>query len=388
MATTTTQKTTIVTPKNSRLTSADYIKELAGLGYTFRMDLRDDSIYVSGERLNDALAAEIRVRMRDKKAIYTKRIRAFEDAYIAEARGNSFHPVKDYLGGLTWDGGNYISQLATYFEDKHNMFHIYLRRWLIGAVAKAHTGYQNMMLVLEGPQNVGKSYFVKWLCPISGLYVEAPISPDDKDSLISLATKWVWEVGELGATTRKTDREALKFFLTIELVTVRKPWGKHAMDKPALASFIGTFNDEGGVLSDPTGNRRFNICSLTKIDWNYSTDVDVNMVWAEAQQAYFDGEQWHLTADEAKQQAKINQEYEIQDPVEDLIKEHFDITHNPFDFSPATDILSMLQDAGIRESSIGMSRRIAATMKKLNVEKHRTTTARGYKGIRRKSLIP
>ena len=386
--TTTTQKPSVTIPKNSRLTSADYIKELAGMGYTFRMDLRDDSIYVSDERLNDALAAEIRVRMRDKKAIYTKRIRAFEDAYIAEARGNSFHPVKDYLSGLEWDGGNYISQLSTYFQDKHSVFHIYLRRWLIGACARVHTGYQNMMFVLEGPQSAGKSYFVKWLCPVPGLYIESPISPDNKDCLINLMRKFVWEVGELGSTTRRADQAALKFFLTMEIVTVRKPWDKHAMDKPALASFIGTFNDEGGILADPTGNRRFNICSLTTIDWNYATDVDVNMVWAEAQQAYFDGEQWHLTADEAKIQAEINQGHEIQDPVEDLIKEHFDLTGDPYDFAPATDILSTLQDAGIRESSIGMSRRIAATMKKLNVEKHRTTTTRGYKGIRRKSLIP
>lgn len=383
------EKPKVVTPKNSRLTSADYLEELKNFGYDFKMDLRDDSIYVADERLNDALAAEIRVRMRDKKAVYTKRIRHFEDAYIAEARANSFHPVKDYLSTLEWDGGDYITQLCTYFQDKHDMFHIYLRRWLIGAVAKAHTGYQNMMLVLEGKTDIGKSFFTKWICPVPGLYVEATINPDTKDCLLLLITKWVWEVGELGATTRRADREALKSFITKEIVTVRKPWGRHAVDKPALSSFIGTFNDEGGVLSDPTGNRRFNICSLEAIDWNYATDIDVDLVWAEAQQAYFDGEPWRLTRDEAKRQIEINLEYEIQDPVEDLIREHYDFTNNPDDFTAVTDILATLQVNGIRESSIGLSRRIAAIMKKNNIEKgkDKTRTSRGYRGVVAKSFI-
>jgi predicted P-loop ATPase len=61
--------------------------------------------------------------------------------------------------------------------------------------------------------------------------------------------------------------EALKWFLTLETVTVRRPYGHFDLDKPALASFIGTVNDDGaGFLTDVTGNRRFRPTSLTTIN--------------------------------------------------------------------------------------------------------------------------
>ena len=74
---------------------------------------------------------------------------------------------------------------------------------------------QNPMLVLDGDQDIGKSTFCKFLAsPLPELFVEDAIHPDDKEHHRYLATKWIWEVAELGATTRRQDQEAIKSFLT------------------------------------------------------------------------------------------------------------------------------------------------------------------------------
>ena len=122
----------------------------------------------------------------------------------------------------------------------------------MGAVARAYQKTQSRLLILDGEQGIGKSHFVRWLAaPVKrdDLYIEGPINPDDKDSLVRLMTVWLWEVAELGGTTRKSDREALKHFLSQEQVTVRRPYGRYDLVKPALSAFIGTVNNEAGILN-------------------------------------------------------------------------------------------------------------------------------------------
>lgn len=358
----------------------DYIQALTELGYSFRMNILDDTIEVNCERITDTTAAIIRDQMRDKG--FYRHLTAVEDAYIHEAAKNPYHPVRYYLSGLNYDGGNYIAQLSNYFKDKHGIFHTLLRRCLIGGVAKAYTGAQGPMLVMEGAQNIGKSYLVRWLCPIPGMFLDAPINPDNKDDWINLITKWIWEVGELGATTRRADREALKGFISREVVTVRKPYGKHPIAKPALATLIGTFNNDTGILSDPTGNRRFNLCSLTEIDWNYATDVDKNMVWAEAQAAYLASEDWRLSPNEVKRQTEVNEEFEIEDPVENLLREYFDLTGNQTDWIATATIMKLLQDAGFTGNLKANQMHLSSAMKKMGLERYRFNLVWGYKGIK------
>src|SRR5439155_27168505 len=100
---------------------------------------------------------------------------AIKDAYVACAYDHAYHPIKDYLGGLVWNGRPNIATLAASFTDKHDqvydrvssettsLFGLYLRRWLVGAVAKVYAGAQNPALVIVGPQDLGKSTFVRWL---------------------------------------------------------------------------------------------------------------------------------------------------------------------------------------------------------------------------------
>lgn len=378
------------TRKRKHVQSAEYIQKLADLGYAFRMNDLNDMVEVaisgSWQVLSDPLAAKIRRQMRDAGL---GEINAMEDAYIAEAYDHRYHPVLDYLNGLQYDGQQHITALASHFTDKDGVFPIYIRRWLIGAVAKVRKQEQNRVLVLAGPQNIGKSFLVKWLGSVlPGYYIEAPITPDDKDTHIRLASKWVWEIGEFGSTTRKADREALKSFLTQSAITVRKAYGRNDMTKPALASFIGTFNDEGGVLNDPTGSRRFMATTMMGINWAYSTSLDPHQVWAEANAAYLAGESGTLTADEAELATQYNERYEIDDPIEGLLKRWFRIElNNPLVYTPTDQILTTLETNGLRGGSTRQhSMALAAVMTKLGCERVRRTNLHGqrvwcYQGV-------
>ena len=387
-------------------TTADYIKSLNSLGYYFRLNDLDDLVEVNHQPLNDVIAAKIRSQMRDLG--YTGRhIGAMEDAYLAHAGDNRYHPIRDYLQGLWWDGDDHIRLLSKHFKDKHTLiiyddgatetvFHAWLRRWLVGAVAKVcEAGMlkaQNAVLVIEGSQNLGKSTFANWLC--SGTpkhFIEQSVDPENKEHIRNLAGKWIWEIGEMGSTTRKADRESLKHFLSQTTVTFRTPYAKHAVTKPALASFIGTVNNEGGFLQDSTGTRRFMTVGLTHLDHAYVTDLDVDQLWAQAYQLYLNGESWRLCAEEVAKRDELNGTYKVEDAYEGWVKRFYDVDlerseqQTPGWFTTTQEIVSELKNRGVTGDTRAITMYLAATMKELGLEKVRyplRNGPRGYWGVR------
>lgn len=376
------------TKKNYK--TKDYLQALKNLGYSFRLNELDDSIEVNGKPISDGLAAEIRAKMSD--AGFTKSGRV-EDAYTAYAYSKSYHPIKDYLNSLSWDGKPNIETLAGYITDSDGIFHLWLRKWLIGACAKVFEAEQNPMLVMDGKQRIGKSEFVKFLArPMLEYFTEGQIRPDDKDSLIRLAKYWVWEVSELGSTTRKADVEALKAFLTTRKVTVRKAYARYDLNRPALCSFIGTVNNTSGIFSDPTGSRRFLTAHILSIDYEgYEKNVDPNQVWAEAMAAYRAGEKLNLDANEAGLAENIADRYQVPDPILDLLTRYFEIdSGNKRLWTATIDILRILEDPYQGNLKGGNSRSnsmaLAAALTKLGLEKAEGKNsngqrARGYYGI-------
>lgn len=308
------------------------IERLKTLGFTFRLNLCTDSIEVNGYKISDIMAAEIRTALRDIGL--TKKLAAAEDAYIAYAKKNAYHPIHDYLNSLKWDGDNHIARLTGYMDSSNPpivyrdnsivpLHAVYIYRWLIGAVAKTLDAHQLMMLVLDGVTDLGKSTLTNWLCnAMPEYFIEGPIKLDDKDTDIRLIDRWIWEVSELDATTRKADQSALKSFITKKFVTVRKPFGRHDIVKPAMACLIGTLNNSTGFLTDDTGNRRFMIVCLTRLDFHYM-DIDVNQLWAQAVQLYRDHEPFKLVGEEYQLQNDTNKRYEVETLLTDYLDQYY-----------------------------------------------------------------
>lgn len=341
--------------------SEGILKELTKLGYSFRMNKTDDSIEVNGQGLSDAMQATIRADWRDlqQKNISVK---AVEDVYIAAAAKNAYHPIQDYLRGLQWDGQDHISRLIQHitsadapvvYDDGTTLpLHaVYLYKWLIGAVQKVFTGKQNAMLIFDGPQNLGKSEFVRWLArSMMRYYHEGPINTADKDNDVRLITAWIWEVSELDATTRKADVAALKDFVTRQIVSVRKAYARNEIKKPAMASLFGTINNSVGFLADDTGSRRYWPTKITAIDWNYRTNINVDQVWAQAYTLWMNGETNLLTPEEVATRETVNERYEVQSTLDDYLDMFFTITGDKDDSLSAGEIIQHLNEKGVRLS--------------------------------------
>ena len=346
-----------------------------------------DKIYINDKPITDPAFSWVYCEMVNRGFKSQEMIR---QVMLREANRRQFHPVRQFMDRLKWDGQERLTHdvFSRYFQDKDFIFSHIMRKWLIGAVGKIYTGSQNPMLVLVGIQGRGKSYFAKFICPIKGYYIEAPILADNKDDLMRSAEKIVWEVSELGATTKRQDAEALKAFISREVVTVRRPYDKYDIERPALASFIGTVNNDGvGFLNDSTGNRRFRACHMTEIDWSYSKELDSSQLWAEAVHLYRAGETIQLgeEAEEAMQE-RMSSSFEMKEPMEDYIHELFVLTGDSEDTIKAIDILIGINKAGYNgRNARADSMVLSKVAHKMGIERKRINSQRAYVGIRRKA---
>lgn len=338
-----------ITEKKEAWTTERYVKLFRKWGYRFRINDMDESLELNGRRLDDTAIAKIECKLFNEKVKQPKLSIAHAER-VRKVIGDSdrYHPIKEFLNGLNWDGENHILRLSKYFADEHAVLALFLKKWIIGSVAKILTDgkEQNFMLVLGGPQGVGKSYFAKWLCPLSDFFLEDPIDPRSKDDRIKLAGHWVWECGELASLFRKSQREDWKRFITTAWISERKPYDKEQTRKPAIASLIGTINIESSFLDDPTGSRRFCVTELQRVNWDYAKDIDINQVWAQAVHIFNtrrDEKPWELDESESELQNEINESHTVVDPLSELLFKHFDLTGS-LDESLITtvDILSYL----------------------------------------------
>lgn len=331
-----------------RLKSGDYIKVFQELGLRFAMNEMDDSVEVNGLRMTDARRCVILTALMDKGIT---RKQDAEIVWTKVAHDNRYHPIQAKLEALAreWDGYTWIDKLATYFDNPDDMLATYLTRWLVGCVAKVFEHGQNSMIVIDGPQGIGKSYLFEWLAMVFGeVYLcKKAIRPDNKDDELAAIRKFVWLNDELGATTRRQDVEALKSFVTSIFHTVRPPYGRDTITKPQLANFCATINGAGGFLTDRTGNRRFMVCRVEFINWDYAKNINPAQVWAEAVNLYKQGEPWRLTTEEAKAQEALNQGYLTENPVEELVKRLYRLHPGRQDYWQFTsDIIERLRENG------------------------------------------
>lgn len=314
-----------------------------------------------------------------------------QDAITESGWQNKYHPISEYLQSLNWDGKDHFGDLCnclTLSQDTDIFGQAFFKRWLIGSVAKVLHQGQNFMLVIDGRQGIGKSSLSRWLCPLPQFFIESSIHPEDKDCQMRLISNWIWEVGELEGTTRKADRAALKDFISRKEVTVRIPYGRQDLVKPACASLVGTINEDGaGFLNDPTGSRRFAVMKLNKIDFAY-TKLDVNQLWAQIYQLYMSGEPHELKEDEKVAQATVNDQYEADSPIEQYLRKLYqwskEDSNQQKNFIPSIEILNTLSLAGLRGIERANLMEISTTLKREGLVKSRVNGMTGFYGITKK----
>lgn len=218
--------------------------------------------------------------------------RTAREAIARVAADNQFSPVQKYLSGLAWDGTPRLDKwISRYCGAEDAPFtRMAGRKWMISAVARAMSpGCQaDYMLILEGPQGIGKS---KAASILGGQWFTDDMrNIENKDASAVVARYWIIEFSEMKAL-RRSNSDTIKAFLTRREEKYRPPYGHEIVEHRRQCVFMGTINPEGGYLTDAENRRYWPVWCPTAVA---ADDLarDRNQLWAEAKVAYENGETW------------------------------------------------------------------------------------------------
>jgi putative DNA primase/helicase len=168
------------------------------------------------------------------------------DAISTVAKATEFHPIRDYLNNLKWDGVSRIGKLATeYFGAADSIYASEAGlRFMISAVARAMLPGCKVdhVLILEGPQGSFKSTAASALAG-DAWFTDELAELGSKDAALQLRGRWIIEMAELNALG-KSDIQHIKAFLSRTTDRFRPPYGRVVEVVPRQCVFIGTTNAE------------------------------------------------------------------------------------------------------------------------------------------------
>ena len=247
----------------------------------------------------------------------------------AVAAGNATNPAVDYLSSLKWDVASRFAAVAACLqgpaialsEAAIRMLFVQLCAAADHAARSPHDPQFDVVVVLQGPQGIGKSRFFRSLMPPElALYYRGGLSldPANKDSVLAAISALVVELGELDGTFRKADVAALKAFLSLHDDLIRRPYGRGHERMPRRTAFVGTVNTPD-FLADETGSRRFVPVPVDAIDFAALAAIPLEQVLAEGWQRYISGEQWWPTSAELQVIAPVRAAHERMRPEEERL---------------------------------------------------------------------
>ena len=252
-----------------------------------------------------------------------------EDSLNLEFEKHSFHPIKDYLEGLTWDEEKRVDTLLIdYFGAEDTIYSKEsIRKALVASVARVYNpGVKfDLVLTLVGEQGTGKSTFIHKLG--KDWFSDTFTTVHGKEAFEQLHGAWLVEIAELSGL-RKADIETIKHFISKQEDMFRPAYGRTVETYKRQCIFFGTTNNKD-FLRDPSGNRRFmpvdvNRYHATKDIFSTAFEEEIDQIWAEAKQLYEKKEKLYLSKD-AEHLAKIEQlSHSETDEREGLIIEFLD----------------------------------------------------------------
>lgn len=210
--------------------------------------------------------------------------RDLKAAIVMSANDHAFHPVREYLEGLAWDGKQRVARLfVDYLGSEPNPYSLDVARlFMTAAVTRIYEpGHKfDFAVILEGLQGKRKSTFIqvlgrRWFAELDGDF------HDPKSMIELMQGAWILELPELTGFQR-SDVRAIKAFISRQKDRARLAYARRAGEFPRQCIFVGSTNDRE-YLKDDTGGRRFwpMPCHVVEIDTD-RLGRNIDQLWAEA----------------------------------------------------------------------------------------------------------
>lgn len=248
------------------------------------------------------------------------------DAVAATASDQAYHPVRDYLNGLSWDGKARLDTLLIDYLGAADTAYTraVTRKAFTAAVARVMTPgcKYDTMLVLVGGQGRHKSTL---LARMGGEWFSDSLRTfGDKDAMETIQGTWIDEVAEMQAMA-KAEVDAVKMFLSKTNDYYRAAYGRYTADRPRQCVFFGTTNSKE-CLTDTTGSRRFWVVDIDQQGRCKNVFRDMagerDQIWAEAVAYWRIGESLYLPPELEREARRIQEEHRARHPWEGIIADY------------------------------------------------------------------
>ena len=291
-----------------------------------------------------------------------------------KARVKSRDLLKELYESYKWDGISRLEKAIEVFNCDYEEMHARLFKKFI--VQTAARGLQpgcvaQLMLVLQGEQGCGKTFFVNNYTEI--LPKQIPnITENAIEAMRSLKGKHIIEIGEL-SSVRKADNNVLKNFISESVDNYRPLFRNTQVSVPRRCVFIGTTNEEE-FLTDTTGNRRYFVLKCGKIDTNSWIKIR-EQLFAEAVHLIKEGYNWTLTEEENKWLNKENDKnFKEVDELTEIVLASSEVQKYETNLSKGISIAKIKEQYNIPLVDKKSDFRIANILKSNNFTKKKTSS--------------
>ena len=310
-----------------------------------------------------------------------------------------FNPFKAYLNNLCQSvksvgvqdkkqsvgEKDYIRELAQTVrvkggEQEQKLWHLYLKKWLIGMVASwiSEDVVNNVILVLIGEQGAYKTTWFNYLLPPplkQYFYTKTNANRMSKDDILTLAQYALVCCEELD-TMRPAELNQLKAAVTMPSIDERAAYAHYHEHRKHIASFCGTGNNTQ-FLSDPTGNRRWLPFEVESILSPREHPFHYEGIYAQALSLYTSGFQYWFTKEEIQELNRHNKQFETPHLEHELVDLYF---RRPID-SELGEFISVAR--ALQMISNGISQKLSAVnvgraFSDLGFKRVRTNSSRGF----------
>ena len=269
------------------------------------------------ERINDRIENSLWKELSKQKPVRMRDLQYVIGSDYVPA----YHPFRFYVENLPpWreEQGDNIMELSLSVNvkgdsDEQLRFYQYLKKWLVAMVASWMDDrvVNNVMLVLIGEQGAYKTTWFAHLLPPplrEYFYTKTNSGMVSKDDLLTLAQYGLvcWE--ELDTMQHK-ELNKLKAAMTMPSINERAAYARYHENRPHLASFCGTGNNQQ-FLSDTTGTRRWLPFVVDSIESPLSAPFDYDGIYSQAYTLYQQGFRYWFDKSEIERLQRHNEEFE------------------------------------------------------------------------------